>query len=253
MHVNMINRSVVITGGNSGIGLDLTKAFVAAGYTVIVGARRYTDELKELKSNVIFVECDVRDQSSHFHLVKIAVEKIGHLHCYINNAGYSDWRPITEIDDCFLDNILSTNLKGVFWGCKAAASEMSGDGSIINISSLAGKRGSSNNSAYCASKFGVNGLTQALAKELGPKGIRVNAVCPVLIPTDGLIKALGSPHAPGERSPVSFISNFASANSALQRLPTGAEVASMCLYLASCGASAVTGQCINVDCGVFPQ
>ena len=253
MHVDMIPRSVVITGGNSGIGLDLTKVFVAAGYTVIVGARRYTDELKKLKSNVTFLECDVRDQASHIHLAKIAIEKVGQLHCYINNAGYSHWKPIEEIDEYFLDDILSTNLKGVFWGCKAAASEMSSCGSIINISSLAGKRGSSNNSAYCASKFGVNGLTQALAKELGPKGIRVNAVCPVLIPTEGLMEALRGPHAPGGSSPEVFISNFALANAALQRLPSGAEVASMCLYLASSGASAVTGQCINVDCGVFPQ
>jgi len=253
MHVDLIQRSVVITGGNRGIGLDLTKAFASSGYTVIVGARRYTDALKELKGAITFVECDVRDQAAHNHLVKVALEKVGQLHCYINNAGYSVWKPIAEINDIFLDDILATNLKGVFWGCKAAAAKMLTDGCIINISSLAGKRGSLNNSAYCASKFGVNGLTQALAKELGPKGIRVNAVCPVLIPTEGLIEALRGPHAPGGASPEVFISNFAVANAALQRLPSGEEVASMCLYLASNGASAVTGQCINVDCGVFPQ
>ena len=253
MHVDLIQRSVVITGGNSGIGLDLTKSFLASGYTVIVGARRNTEVLKELKGNVYFIEADVRDESSHRSLARAAIEKVGQLDCYINNAGYSDWKPITEIDESFLDNILATNLKGAFWGCKAASSNMQKGGTIINVSSLAGKRGSSNNSAYCASKFGMNGLTQALAKELGPRGIRVNAVCPVLIPTDGLLEALRGPHAPGGGRPEVFISNFAAANAALQRLPSGAEVASMCLYLASSGAAAVTGQCINVDCGVFPQ
>ena len=91
----------------------------------------------------------------------------------------------------FWGDLLDTNLKGYFWGCKIRKKKvMKSKGSIINISSLAGKRGSSNNSAYVASKFGVNGLTQSLAKELGPRNIRVNAVCPVLISTDGLIEAL---------------------------------------------------------------
>ena len=124
---------------------------------------------------------------------------------------------------------------------------------IINISSIAGKRGSANNSAYVASKFGMNGLTQSLAKELGARGIRVNALCPVLIDTDGLLEAMREPHAPGNDDPVTFIANFASDNAALKRLPTGAEVGSICIMLASNAASAITGQCINVDCGVFPQ
>ena len=72
------------------------------------------------------------------------------------------------------------------------------------MSSIAGKRGSVNNAMYCASKFGMNGLTQALAKELGPKSIRVNAVCPVLVATDGLIDALNSPHSPAKNSTKKF-------------------------------------------------
>ena len=99
----------------------------------------------------------------------------------------------------------------------------------------------------------MNGLTQALAKEVGPRGIRVNAVCPVLIPTENLIGALKSPYGPGKGDAAGFISKFAADNAALKRLPTGAEIAAMCLFLASEAASAITGQCINVDCGVFPQ
>ena len=125
---------------------------------------------------------------------------------------------------------------------------------VINISSRAGIKGISNWSAYCASKFGINGLTQALAKELGAKGIRVNAVCPVYIETPGLLVALKNPDAPpkGQKT-VKYLEEFTAANTALQRLPKGNEIADLCFYLASPLSSAVTGQCINVDCGVLPQ
>jgi 3-oxoacyl-[acyl-carrier protein] reductase/meso-butanediol dehydrogenase/(S,S)-butanediol dehydrogenase/diacetyl reductase len=118
---------------------------------------------------------------------------------------------------------------------------------------LAAKRGTPNNSAYCAAKFGMTGLTQALAKELGTKGIRVNALCPVLVRTPGLIEALSNPTSPAKGDPEGFLAAFASSQSALGRLPTGAEVAAMALYLASPAASAISGQSINVDCGVLPQ
>jgi NAD(P)-dependent dehydrogenase (short-subunit alcohol dehydrogenase family) len=246
-------KTVVITGGSRGIGLSITEAFVSAGYHVFVGARNDNDLFRNLQGNVSFVKTDVKSELDHHNLVEKAINSTGRLDVYINNAGYSEWRPISEIDDYFLDNIISTNLKGAFWGCKAAAKSMIKYGSIINISSIAGKRGSANNSAYVATKFAMNGLTQSLAKELGPKGIRVNGVCPVLIPTPGLLEALKSPFAPANGDGERFISKFAEGNSALGRLPTGSEVASMCLFLASDESSAITGQNINVDCGVFPQ
>jgi 3-oxoacyl-[acyl-carrier protein] reductase/meso-butanediol dehydrogenase/(S,S)-butanediol dehydrogenase/diacetyl reductase len=249
----MTQKSVVITGGNRGIGLSITEAFVDAGYRVVVGARKDAGVQARFGSRVTFVSCDVRKEADHRELVEQARADGGALDVYINNAGYSAWRPIGEIDDAFLDDLLDTNLKGAFWGCKAAAAAMGEGGSIINISSLAAKRGTANNSAYCASKFGMNGLTQALAKELGPRGIRVNALCPVLIATEGLIEALRGPYAPAKNDPERFIARFAQEQSALKRLPTGAEVGAMCLVLASSAASAVTGQCINVDCGVLPQ
>ena len=246
-------KSVVITGGNRGIGLDITDAFVKAGYFVVVGARQERGLNGRFGDRVAFKKIDVRNADDHSKLVQLAVEKTGGLDVYVNNAGFSAWRPIELIDDAFLEDILSTNLKGAFWGCKAAASALKSGGCIINISSIAGKRGSANNAAYAASKFGMNGLTQSLAKELGQREIRVNALCPVLIGTDGLLEAMREPYAPGNADPVNFISKFAVDNAALKRMPTGAEVASMCIMLASDAASAITGQCINVDCGVLPQ
>jgi NAD(P)-dependent dehydrogenase (short-subunit alcohol dehydrogenase family) len=249
----MKENTVVITGGNRGIGLSLTEAFLDAGYTVVVAARQEAGLGAKFNSRVIFVPTDVRYEVAHLELVKKVIDLTGSLDVFINNAGYSEWRPIGKIDDAFLDNIIATNLKGAFWGCKAAASVMKIGGSIINISSIAGKRGSSNNSAYVATKFAMNGLTQSLAKELGPRGIRVNGVCPVLIQTDGLLEALKSPYGPANENTEEFFRKFAADNAALKRLPTAAEVASMCLFLASNASSAITGQNINVDCGVFPQ
>lgn len=249
----MDKKTVVITGGNRGIGLSITEAFVDAGYMVVVGARQEAGLSARFGDRVIFVPTDVRDEGAHFALVKKAIDATGKLDVFINNAGYSEWRPIEHIDDAFLSDIIATNLKGAFWGCKAAISMMKSGSIIINISSIAGKRGSLNNSAYVATKFGMNGLTQSLAKEFGGRGVRVNGVCPVLIPTDGLLEALKSSHAPGGGDGSAFIPKFTIENAALKRLPSGKEVASLCLYLASDASSAITGQNINVDCGVFPQ
>lgn len=249
----MSQKSVIITGGNKGIGLDIARVFINSNYKVIVGAREKTNAIIEMGNKVHFIECDVRSEASHLKLVKKAIEFTGSLDTYINNAGFSAWRSIENIDEKFLSNILDTNLKGVFWGCKAALSVMKSGASIINVSSIAGKRGSSNNSAYCSSKFGVNAITQSLAKEVGKKNIRVNAVCPVIIQTDGLMQALGEDESPVNGSSAEFIENFRNTQAALPALPTGIEVGEACLFLASAKASSITGQCINIDSGVFPQ
>jgi len=247
------NKVAVVTGGNRGIGLGITQSFVEAGYKVFVGARQDRKLEEKFGDKVVFVPTDVRDEKAHHAIVEKAIAQTGSLDVYVNNAGYSFWKPIAEIDETFLGDLLDTNLKGAFWGCKAAAAVMQSNASIVNVSSLAGKRGSSNNSAYVASKFGMNGLTQSLAKELGPRNIRVNAVCPVLIATEGLNEALDMVHAPGQGDPAAFIANFTKSNAALLRMPTIHEVGEMCVFLASDKASAITGQCINVDCGVLPQ
>ena len=246
-------KIAIITGGNRGIGLGITKSFIDEGYIVIVGARKNRNLNKKFGESVVFLHTDVRQEQSHLDLVEYAIKKFGRLDVYVNNAGYSSWKPISQIDNAFLGDILDTNLKGAFWGCKAASKVMTSNGVIINISSIAGKRGSSNNSAYVASKFGMNGLTQSLAKELGGRNIRVNAVCPVLIHTEGLNEALENEYSPGYGDPTEFIANFSKSNSALLRMPTELEVGQMCVFLASEKASAITGQCINIDCGVLPQ
>ena len=248
-----MNKTVVITGGNKGIGLEITKVFAINGYSVFVGAREESNELQELDGHITFVKTDVKNEADHINIVHKALNDTGRLDTYINNAGFSEWRSIQNIDNDFLTNMLDTNLKGVFWGCKSALSVMKDGASIINVSSIAGKRGSANNSAYSSSKFGVNAITQSLAKEMGPKNIRVNGVCPVIVQTKGLLEALEKPDSPAHGNVSDFIKRFCQKDAALPRLPTAEEIARSCFFLASDEASGITGQSINIDCGVFPQ
>jgi 3-oxoacyl-[acyl-carrier protein] reductase/meso-butanediol dehydrogenase/(S,S)-butanediol dehydrogenase/diacetyl reductase len=196
---------------------------------------------------------DVKNPGEHEKLVNLANSENHQLRAFVNNAGFSEWQPIENINSNFLQDILETNLMGYFWGSKAAAKGLNPGGSIINISSLAARRGTPNNSAYVASKFGVAGLTQSMAKELGPRGIRVNAVCPVLIETPGLLEALKDEKSPGKGHPDQFLASFAQQQTALGRLPTAEEVANLVYFLLSDDASGITGQSINVDCGVLPN
>ena len=250
----MNKRVCIITGGNRGIGESIVREFWSNGYYVVIGARTDTGIAAEFGERILFHRMDVRNERDHLTLIDTACQWAGRPDVFINNAGFSEWRNLEAIDESFLNRMIDTNLKGVLWGCKAAAKAFTDGGSIINISSLAGKRGSANNSAYCASKFGVNGLTQALAKELGPRAIRVNAVCPVYIKTQGVMEALKSELSPAAGEEINkYLNEFANTNAALKRLPTGEEVARLCVFLASDAASAITGQCINVDCGVLPQ
>jgi 3-oxoacyl-[acyl-carrier protein] reductase/meso-butanediol dehydrogenase/(S,S)-butanediol dehydrogenase/diacetyl reductase len=249
-----MSRTVVITGGSKGIGWEIAQTFARDGYKVISGSRTTREDLpSDISKNIKQLVVDVKNKEDHLRLVEAAIEWGDKLDCYINNAGFSEWRSIDTIDNSFLTNIFETNLFGYFWGSQAAATALREGGSILNISSLAAKRGTLNNSAYSASKFGVTGLTQSLSKELGPKGIRVNAVCPVLIETPGLMTALDAKYSPVDKNISSFLENFAQNQSALGRLPTASEVAQLCLFLASEKASGITGQSINIDCGVLPN
>ena len=249
-----MSRTVVITGGSKGIGWEIAQTFARDGYKVISGSRTLREDLpSDISGSIKQLVIDVKNREDHFKLVEAALEWGNNLDCYINNAGFSEWRSIDAIDRNFLTDIFETNLFGYFWGSQAATSALREGGSILNISSLAAKRGTKNNSAYSASKFGVTGLTQSLSKELGPKRIRVNAVCPVLIETPGLMIALDDKYSPADKNIPSFLENFTQNQSALGRLPTANEVAQLCLFLASEKASGISGQSINIDCGVLPN
>ena len=101
-----MKKTVVITGGNKGIGIDISRVFAEAGYEVFVGARENTNYLNELGKNVHFIKTDVRLESDHLNLVKAAIKETGRLDTFINNAGFSEWRSIGNIDEKFLNNLI---------------------------------------------------------------------------------------------------------------------------------------------------
>jgi len=249
-----MNRTVIVTGGSKGLGAVISAAFYAAGDSVAILSRNDTGFANHLGERARYFKTDISNLSQMKTSFDALKDWAGSIDILINNAGYSGWRSLEKIDECFWDNMIATNLKGVLFASQFAAAEMQKGSSIINISSLAGKRGSANNAVYCASKFGVNGITQALAKELGPRGIRVNAVCPVYLQTPGLEEALTDNDSPTKGNDIKiYLQEFAKTQTALGILPTEQQVADTCIFLASKEAGAITGQCLNVDCGVLPQ
>ena len=245
-------RVVAITGGTQGIGRAIADLFQSRGYAVAVCSRSRRDP--DLPVDFLHRCVDVRSREQQRAFVADVVKQFGGLDVFVNNAGVSRWRALEEIDEAFVTEVLETNVLGTLWGCAAAAEALDSDGCIVTISSLAGKRGSPNNSTYCAAKFAVNGITQSLAKELGPRGIRVNAVCPVYVETQRILSALADSASPAMGRPVDkYLAEFAATQAALGRLPSKQELAEVVYFLGNPVSSAITGQCINVDCGVFPQ
>ncbi len=250
----MNDKLITITGGTKGVGAAIAKKFLENGWFVVIGSRNKNGLAKKKHPRLSFKKINVKNERDHINFIKFALKKNKNYLCAVNCAGISAWKPINEVTSKFWSQIIDTNLKGTFLGCKIASRHLVRNSTIINISSLAGKRGSANNSVYCASKFAVNGLTQSLAKELGAKSIRVNAVCPVYIETPGLKNALSEKNSPSNGVKInSFIKKFTKDNSALNRMPTAQEVSNLCYFLSSSEANSITGQCINIDCGVMPQ
>lgn len=245
-------KVVAITGGTQGIGRAIAELFRMREHAVAVCSRTPRDP--SLPSDIVHFSVDVRQRDAQRRFVAGVLKNFGSLDVFVNCAGHSQWRALQDIDESFAREIIDTSLLGTLWGCAAAASVMKAGSCIVNVSSLAGKRGSANNSTYCAAKFGVNGITQSLAKELGPRGIRVNAVCPVYVETDRILLALAESDSPARGQPVeTYLASFVANHAALGRLPTVEEVAEAVYFLASPSASAITGQCVNVDCGALPQ
>lgn len=238
--------TAIITGGSRGIGAATVRLLAAKGHGVVFAYRNAEEFAKTLERNlrakgfeVLAVRADVSDTEQVRQLFATAEHTFGSVDVLVNNAGIARQQLLTDVTDNDYEDIMATNLGGVFRCCREAIPYFLKHhrGSIVNISSVWGVVGASCESVYSASKAGVIGFTKALAKELGPSGIRVNCLCPGVIDTD-----MNAMHGKD-------LLDALAAETPLGRIGTAEEVAEAVYYLASDAASFVTGQVLGVDGG----
>jgi NAD(P)-dependent dehydrogenase (short-subunit alcohol dehydrogenase family) len=231
---------VLVTGGSRGLGLSIVKRFQEAGYCVaswatnLEGAKRGKPQWA--------AGCDVRDPQQVHGAMDTLLAATGRLDVVINNAGIAgenSWEP--DGDDAKWHAIIDTNLHGPYYVTKAALPHLPDkDGRIIMIASVLGLQAVADQSAYCAAKHGLVGMTRSLALHLAKRQIPVNAICPGWIRTD-----MASQRAKEMSSSVSDLASGVP----LGRMVEPDEVSALCLYLASKKGAMVTGQTLTIDGG----
>ncbi|KTD32812.1 acetyoacetyl CoA reductase [Legionella nautarum] len=246
----MKKQVVLITGALAGIGKATALAFAQQGAKLVISGRKkelglsLAKELKALGSEVEFIQTDVRYEPEVRSLIDQTVKHFGHLDVAVNNAGTEG--AMTPIVESTVDNYqltFDTNVLGVFLCMKYELQVMmsQGSGSIINLSSIAGKKGFPTAGIYCASKHAVEGFTQVAALEAAESNVRVNAVAPGPIMTDMFDRFTQT-----EERKTAFTSLVP-----LKRAGKAAEVAQTILFLSSDAASYITGQIVGIDGGLM--
>jgi NAD(P)-dependent dehydrogenase (short-subunit alcohol dehydrogenase family) len=181
-------KVAIVTGASKGLGRAIAKRLAEAGATVIASARSEAllqQLANQLPEQIIPYPCDVTNSQQVQAMVQFTIEKYGKLDILINNAGLGHFAPLDELSEEQWDEMMNVNLKGVFLTCKYAIPYLKQtEGHIVNISSVAGIEAFPNGGGYCASKFGLMGLTEALIKELKPFHVKVSALCPGSIKTE---------------------------------------------------------------------
>lgn len=239
-------KTAVVTGGSRGIGLSIVKRFLEEGANVaLCGSRPETAQkavdaiLAEYPdAPVMGIAPNIADEAELEAAFREVAERFGKLDIVCNNAGISQSTPLADYTAEEFDKIIDINIKGVLNGCQAASRVLGEGGVIINTSSMVSKMGQPSGVAYPMSKFAVNGITISLARELGPRGIRVNAVAPGVTATD-MVASL----------PEEMIKPIADAIP-LKRVGQPEDVANAFVFLASDLGSYVTGEVLAVDGGM---
>lgn len=249
MSQRLENKVALITGASSGIGRATALRFAAEGAKVVVGARRAAEldqlvtEIHAAGGQAVALAGDVKSEAYAKALVELAVERFGRLDIAFNNAGtLGEGGATTGVSEAGWNDTIAINLTGSFLGAKHQIAQMTknGGGSVIFTSTFVGYSfGFPGVAAYAASKAGLIGLTQALAAEYGPQGVRVNAILPGAVDTDMYRDMNDTPES--QR----FVTNL----HALKRVATPDELAKSVLYLASDDSSFVTGTASLVDGG----
>ena len=254
--MDVAGRVVLITGASSGVGAALAEKLAAMGARVVVNysrseeaANAVVSRISEAGGQALAIQADVSEEADCKRLVSATIEHFGQLDALVNNAGTTTFVPHDQLDALTEDIWLRTlrvNLIGAFMMSREAAShiEAAGGGEIIMTSSIASMTANGSSIAYCASKAGMNSLTRTLAKTLGKKKIRVNAVLPGLIDGDWAFNTWGG----GDGEQYDGLKKMFSDQTPLGHVVTPEDVADSILALMT-GSDYMTGQLVTIDSG----
>lgn len=240
-------KNVLITGGSRGIGKATALAFAEAGYNVAINYNKNTEaanqvvnEIKAFNVKAYAIKGDVSNVDVALNVIKETMDLLGQIDALINNAGVKRDGPIESMSEKDYDLVMDTNVKGAWAMIKHTLNQTPNDHPlrIINITSGTGIVGRENQVNYAISKFALNGMVKALGKELGPKGITINAVAPGLTNTDMTAYV----DEKGKQAHANTIP--------LKRLGTTQDIANACLFLVSDKAGFINGQVIPVNGGI---
>ncbi len=272
---NLQGKTVFVTGagGEHGIGRAIALRLAEDGADVAVtdivekpypeaewsGLPALKAEIEAMGRRSLALTCDVTNASSVEAAMQRTAEAFGQVDILVNNAaarGGGDRVPVVDLPDYEWDRVMAVNLKGTFVCSRGAARHMmarGGGGRIISVSSVLGLRGIARFAAYCSSKFGIVGLTQALAQELAPHGITVNAICPSLTPTERvghMVNLFENPQLEVKEATDALLSG-AAGSTPIGRLAQTDDLAHAVSFLASVGADFLTGLSLPVTGGSF--
>jgi NAD(P)-dependent dehydrogenase (short-subunit alcohol dehydrogenase family) len=237
---SLAQKTAIITGAASGIGLAVAQRFIAVDALVLIADRRTdgAEIARQIKAE--YVHVDVSREEDVARMFAVALERFGHVDILVNNAGI---QPLgvgfNGITQSLMERTYAVNVNGVSFGIKHGLANVREGGRIINTASFVGMIGTPNTTAYAASKAAVIHLTKLAAIELAPRRITVNAVSPGTIRTPAVTEIADNPEIP-----------FMERRTPLGRLGEPEEVASLCQFLASDEAGYITGQNIAIDGGL---
>ena len=245
----LAGRVVLVTGSSRGIGAEVAVKAAAAGAIVAVhhhrsidGAERALERVRDAGGEGARFAADLRDGAQATGLVTAVIDRFGRIDGLVNNAGLTQVGPFLEIAPAQWDEIIATDLTAAFHTCRAALPSMveRGSGSIVNVASRLGQMGVTETAAYSAAKAGLIGLTRALAREFGTRGVRVNAVAPGVTITEMTADLVDSDAGRARLR-----------DSALGRFGRADEVADAVIFLLSDAAALFTGQTLNPNGGSY--
>jgi len=245
--MDLSNKVAIVTGGASGIGRAISLSLAKHGANVVVNYNRSADKANALVAEIeafggkaVAVQADVSQYHDAEKLMQTALDTFGTLNILVNNAGITDDALILRMSEQQFDNVINTNLKGVWNMTKVAAKTLlkSGYGRVINISSVSGVLGNAGQSNYSAAKAGVIGMTKAVAKEFAARGVTVNAVAPGFIESD-MTDKLNDEQKQAWQAMIP-----------LKRFGKKEEIAEVVTFLASDLGAYITGHTLEVDGGL---